>query len=263
MKIYVGQTRSRWFIAQLAALGYGECTNRGELPPRRYPWFYDNGAYVDWKAGRKWDEDEYRADLALLRANPTCVPDFLVAPDIVAGGAESLARSRVWLPELRTIGPVYLALQDGMELVPETLDGFNGAFVGGDDRWKADYSQDCVELARRIGVSCHLGRAGTPKKVAWAKRIRVDSLDSSFPLWSKGSRGNLGKFITAVDSSQTFLFPEQLESDDELQEMLALYRYHNKRMHALSKRIHQDNKGRVVYTLTNGVHVIDRKDQDG
>jgi hypothetical protein len=32
---YVGQTRSRVLIAQLAHLGIGECVVRGELPARR------------------------------------------------------------------------------------------------------------------------------------------------------------------------------------------------------------------------------------
>ncbi len=50
MKAYCGQTRSRELIAALAKEGIGECTVRGELPPRRRPWFYDNGCYRDWVA---------------------------------------------------------------------------------------------------------------------------------------------------------------------------------------------------------------------
>ena len=40
MRVYVGQTRARAWIARLTDLGIGECTNRGELPPRRTPFFY-------------------------------------------------------------------------------------------------------------------------------------------------------------------------------------------------------------------------------
>ena len=39
MRAYVGQTRSAKLIEELRALGWGECTCRGEYPPRRVPWF--------------------------------------------------------------------------------------------------------------------------------------------------------------------------------------------------------------------------------
>jgi len=52
---YCGQTRSADLIAELNALGIGECTQRGEIPPRRAArWFHDNKAFADWRAGRSF-----------------------------------------------------------------------------------------------------------------------------------------------------------------------------------------------------------------
>lgn len=203
MKVYVGQTRSRWLIAELATLGWGECTNRGELPPRRVPWFFDNGAFVDWRAGVPWDEEAYCQDLTELRAHPLCRPDFLVAPDIVAGGAASLARSREWLEDLRELGPVYLAVQNGMPLEAATVAGFDGIFIGGDNDFKREAAAACVLLGRELGLPVHLGRAGTGRKVRWARDLGVSSIDSTSPLWDKD---NLRVFREALVDPQLPMF---------------------------------------------------------
>jgi len=85
VKAYVGQTRSTKLARKLLELGIGECCNRGELPPVRTPWFLDNGAFADWKAERAWDEDAWRRDLKRAAAH-AFPPDWVVCPDIVAGG---------------------------------------------------------------------------------------------------------------------------------------------------------------------------------
>jgi hypothetical protein len=55
VRIYVGQARGARLIKILRDRGWGECTNRGEWPPRRMPYFLDNGAYKDWRAGHLLD----------------------------------------------------------------------------------------------------------------------------------------------------------------------------------------------------------------
>lgn len=113
MRVYVGQTRSKALIAELSRKGIGECTARGEFPPRRTPWFYDNGAFGDWKAGRPFDRAAFEADMAEI-ARGDMKPDFIVVPDIVAGGEPSLVESLSWLERLSGLAPRYLAIQDGM-----------------------------------------------------------------------------------------------------------------------------------------------------
>src|SRR4051794_23863450 len=119
MQVYVGQTRDQELIETLSDLGFGECCVRGELPPRRRPYFYDNGAFGDWRAGRSFDAVRFDRDLRRLAYWPMARPDFIVLPDIVGAGAESLALSRSYLdgpmaPFHGYPAPVYLAVQDGM-----------------------------------------------------------------------------------------------------------------------------------------------------
>ena len=194
--VYVGQTRSRKLIANLRQRGWGESTCRGELPPRRTPWFFDNGAFRDWRAGRPFDADRFMADLDWI-ANLDTMPDFVVAPDIVGGGAASLELSRHWCKQLAGFD-AYLAVQNGMT---PGLDhgGFAGIFVGGDLPWKLATGGAWVQWAHSIGLPCHIGRVGTPNRVHWARSIGADSIDSCLPLWSAD---NLRRFALALEQPQ-------------------------------------------------------------
>ncbi len=181
---YVGQTRSVKLIRRLLQHGIGECTNRGEYPPCRVPWFLDNGAFADWKAERPWDREAWLRDVSRARGHAT-PPDFAVAPDVVAGGVPSLQHSVNHLGELEGV-PAYLAVQDGMSEadVAAVLDPFAGVFVGGTLEWKLATGAAWVEFAHRHNRPCHIGRVGTPARVRWAIEIGADSIDSCLPLWS-------------------------------------------------------------------------------
>jgi hypothetical protein len=202
MRAYVGQTRSRELLSYLEAEGIGECTVRGELPPRRLPYFYDNGAYrdyVEWEKIRgnrggpapfdylRWSRDlRWLRDHHLYEQYP--LPDFMVVPDVVGDAASSLDFSRRYLSEVPCIIPVYLAVQDGAEEMLSTVKAdmatYDGLFVGGSDEWKERTSGRWVQLAHVYGMRCHIGRVGTPTKVRWARSLGADSIDSSFPLFS-------------------------------------------------------------------------------
>jgi hypothetical protein len=141
MKAYVGQTRSRALAAELEQHGIGECVVTGELPPRRISagFFHDPGAYRDWRAGRpfnvcRWDRDMRWMLYRGIR------PDFVIVPDIVAGGLASLSFSAFWRRTVPAEFPAYLAVQDGMtaaDVVPH-LGMYDGLFVGGSLAWKLD-----------------------------------------------------------------------------------------------------------------------------
>ena len=104
MKAYVGQTRSGELLRELEAAGVGECTTRGQLPNRRGPWFYDNGAFEDWRSGEAFDYLQFSRDMRAIRlwqdsegiplhrprgGQRLEAPDFIVLPDLVAQGARS------------------------------------------------------------------------------------------------------------------------------------------------------------------------------
>lgn len=212
MKAYCGQTRDPKLVAELTAHGVGECTVRGELFSRkRDPWFYDNGAYRDWTAKKPFNTMRFVRDMRRIRidrefGNGHGAPDFVVAPDIVAGGMASLEFSCAWKPDLEDL-PCYLAVQDGMTparvgaalRIEETLGSegqrFTGIFVGGRLEWKLDTAAEWVKFAHGSGRQCHIGRVGVPDRVRWARSIGADSIDSCLPLMHKE---HLGPFLEAI-----------------------------------------------------------------
>lgn len=215
MRAYVGQTRAANLIAELEALGIGECTTRGQLAPRRSTWFYDNGAFEDFQAGRPFDYLQFSRDMRAIRlwqdreGIPTyrarggqrlTAPDFVVVPDLVAGGLDSLAFSAEHLDDCRPTGaPLYLAVQDGMtprHVRPFVAEqGIDGLFVGGSLDWKLATGATWTALGRELGLPVHVGRVGTADRVRWAREIGASSIDSALPLWSAAK---LGRFVEAL-----------------------------------------------------------------
>lgn len=216
MKVYTGQTTegSKYF-QRCVNLGWGECTQRGELGPRRdhslgprrLPWFFDNKAYSDWKRGEQFNEAQYLADLAVLNLckNEFPAPDFIVVPDIVAGGEKSLKFSLGWVPMLSYLAPLYLVVQNGMSeaRVERYLGSFAGIFVGGDDEWKTKTGERWVQFAHEHGKRCHIGRVGAFRKAAWARRIGADSIDTCYPYFGDWE---FNRFELAVSGGQGDLF---------------------------------------------------------
>jgi hypothetical protein len=211
MIVYVGQTRSASWIRRCTAQGFREMTVRGELPPRRQGWAYDNGAYKDWKADKPFDLVRYTRDLRRIR-NEALKPDFIVLPDVPGDGKASLAFTLEWLEWTQaTIDddaqPLYLAVQDGME--PANICGItaeiSGIFVGGTLDWKLVWGGTWAKWAHRRGLKCHVGRVGTAQRVRWAQKIEADSIDSCQPLRNETE---FERFCRAVnpDSFQGKLF---------------------------------------------------------
>jgi hypothetical protein len=206
MRIYLGQTRSRALARRLWRLGIGECTVRGELPPVRRPWFYDNGAYGDWTAKRPFDVDQFVSDVRSMH-DAIDRPEFIVLPDIVAGGLASLEASRSWIPRVRGLAPLYLAVQDGMDVgdVEPLLPKINGLFVGGSLKWKVRHGAKWVREAHARGKPCHIGRVGTFTRTRWALRIGADSIDSCFPLFTEE---NMQQFLAALEPDAEDRLPQ-------------------------------------------------------
>ena len=202
--VYIGQSRGAKMIARLTELGFGEMTVRGELEPRRTPWAFDNGAFRDWKKGVPFDAVRFSRDVARIREMESR-PDFVVVPDVVAGGVESLDVSLGWLDELAGVAPLYLAVQDGMGIHHwhAYADRFDGIFVGGTVPWKIRTGEGWVKAAHSTGKPCHVGRVGTGKRVRWARRIGVDSIDSCLPLFAER---NLRNFLNGLNDPQEELF---------------------------------------------------------
>ena len=186
MQIFVGETRDTAYKEELKKWNWGRMWTDGT--PKLFDgeiWGFDNGAYGCFVRGRVFDDNLFKRRLD--RAFDVGIPYLAVCPDIVAGGKKSLEFSLSWLPRLPRDWPWYIAVQDGMEMadVLSCLTMFDGLFLGGTNRFKYKAS-GWVATAREAGIPVHYGRCGTEKKINHARRLGVDSLDSSFPLWTRG-----------------------------------------------------------------------------
>lgn len=149
-------------------------------------WAADNGAWRDYQEGVPFNELRFGRFLDWI-AQQLTLPDFLVAPDIVAGGRASLDYSVSWLQRLQgaPCKRLLLAVQDGMDLAdvaPLLADGsFGGLFVGGTTEWKLATLPDWVALAHAHDAWAHAARVNTVKRVNACLAADADSMDGSGP----------------------------------------------------------------------------------
>ena len=193
MKAYLAAPTSRAIRALVVREGLSVIISRGQIKRLMpgIPWVFDNGAFVDWRAEKPFDEAAWRADIETIRGMEH-QPECMVLPDIVAGGSESLEFSARFLREFSMSWPEarwLVAVQDGMEECPVCTfllhPAVRGLFVGGTVEWKERTAAAWVKLAHRYGKICHVGRVGTARKVAWAAGTDCDSIDSAVPLFSQ------------------------------------------------------------------------------
>jgi hypothetical protein len=108
--------------------------------------------------------------------------DFMVLPDIVAGGVDSLAFSLKWRDELGTaLCPQLLAVQDGIK--PDDVGPLVGAglgiFVGGTTEWKEKTMLEWGECARQHLAYFHIGRVNSARRIYLSAAAGADSFDGS------------------------------------------------------------------------------------
>lgn len=168
--------------------GIREMSNINDIPRLKGSFALDNGAFIAHTSGRAFDGESF------VRAVKRCVPyspDFIVIPDIVRGGLDSLQMSLDWIPQLRQLAPhipLALVVQDGMEPhhIEPHLELFEILFVGGGRDWKYKTGESWVKFFNaRESRPVHIGGIGSASGVRWAKSIGATSIDSTGPLWSQ------------------------------------------------------------------------------
>jgi hypothetical protein len=184
--VMIAETTCRDYVERIQELGWGRMFCFRKVAP--YPgedWGFDNGAFDAWQHATPFDGIGFQSRVRTVM-DSGLIPRVAVVPDIVAAGCESLEFSVDWIERLPYDWPWYLAVQDGMSLadVAYVLHFFHGIFLGGTDKFKYSAHRWC-DLAHKHGKKFHYARAGTLTKLRHAIRIGADSLDSSFPLWTK------------------------------------------------------------------------------
>lgn len=135
MNAYASHTGTRRNLATLRAAGWRLLAQPHNLRTEGFAYALDNGAWSAFQQGTAFDVPAFENAVATIGAGA----DWIVAPDIVAGGLASLRLTEEWLPRLAGIGRRRLiAVQDGMSLadVAPMLGDDVGVFVGGTTAWK-------------------------------------------------------------------------------------------------------------------------------
>lgn len=139
----------------------------------------DNGAWPAFKNNTEFDGKAF-FDL-VERAGGSA--DFVVVPDIVAGGMNSLAFSLSWLPRLRHVWRLLLPVQDGMDVqsVSNVLHAWSGLgiFLGGSTEWKLKTMYGWGMLAAALGRHYHVGRVNTVRRIRLAAEAGAHSFDGT------------------------------------------------------------------------------------
>jgi hypothetical protein len=181
--LFIGGTRTHRLIDRATALGWGRLFTEKPTPRAGEPWALDNGVFGAWKAGKPWSAAAFLKSLE--QSAELHAPTLAVLPDVVGGGAASIAHSMRWLAVLPERA-WYLAVQDGMTTddVAAVLPEVAGLFLGGTDAFKATAPVWC-ELAHRHGKRFHYARVSTENRLRAALDCGADSADSSQMLWSQ------------------------------------------------------------------------------
>lgn len=179
MIAYAAYTTNRRSLAAVRGAGWRVLLSPATgLKNYHIPYALDNGAWSAFMAGEEFREDDFIRAVVLIGSGAA----WVVAPDIVEGGARSLQMSLSWLGWLFDRVPVVLiAVQDGMR--PQDIQGRLGIrlgiFVGGSTKWKEETMPMWAALARSCGAICHVGRVNTARRIALCAAAGVDSFDGS------------------------------------------------------------------------------------
>lgn len=183
MICYASRTGTRRNLEALRRAGWGLMVSRAGV--WRTEGFehvaIDNGAWSDYQAGRPFDADAYERFLEWVEAQAGA-PDFIVLPDIVAGGMESLGLSLRYLNRCAAASPlVLIAVQDGIE--PADVASYVGAgvgiFLGGSTAWKLARMKAWGEFCAERGLYYHCARINTTRRMNLAIWSGADSVDGS------------------------------------------------------------------------------------
>jgi len=115
MIAYASRTGTRRNLAALRYAGWRLLISaKGALRTEGMRYALDNGAWSAHQAGEPFDARAFEQALMLLGEGA----DWIVIPDVVAGGLDSLRFSLDWLPRLVPLG---VPLLDGARRQPDLL----------------------------------------------------------------------------------------------------------------------------------------------
>jgi hypothetical protein len=142
------------------------------------PYCLDNGAWSCFQQEKPFDEEAFMWALEEIGQDA----DFVVVPDIVEGGLESLEYSKSWLQKLGGHqGLLLIAVQDGMspEDVEPLINKNIGLFLGGSTEWKLESLPAWGKLSQRKQCYFHVGRVNSRKRINMCALAGAHSFDGT------------------------------------------------------------------------------------
>lgn len=190
MIAYASRTGTRRNLQALREAGWRLLVSAaGVWRTEGFPYAADNGAWADFQAGKAFDHERFERFLKWCAGNDA-KPDWIILPDVVMGGAQSLELSLTYLRKLRRRKAwrhqrFLIAVQNGMdeprqfERIRQRLGPLVGIFIGGDTDWKLGTMPAWARLARDRGAICHVGRVNTVRRIRLCEAAGVHSFDGS------------------------------------------------------------------------------------
>jgi hypothetical protein len=179
MQSYASRTGTQRNLATLREAGWRLIVSAtGVLRNEGMPYALDNGAWTAFQQGQPFDERRFWVALEKMGEGA----DWIVLPDIVAGGQKSLDYSLAWLHRLRGLPTkVLIAVQDGVtpDDVRDYLNPMVGIFVGGRTEWKEATMHQWGSLARRTCCYLHVGRVNSARRIRLCAAAGADSIDGT------------------------------------------------------------------------------------
>lgn len=175
---YFSRTGTRRNLDALRAAGWRLLLSpSGVWRTEGFRYCLDNGAWSAHAAGAPFDDRSFYRCALRFGADA----DFVVLPDIVMGGLESLRLSVSWIDALPWCRLLLLPVQDGMRAddVRPYLSARVGIFVGGSDAFKEGTLSEWSRLASESGCYLHVGRVNTRRRIRLAQLAGADSIDGS------------------------------------------------------------------------------------
>ena len=182
MQCYASNTRTRRNLEQFRRHGWRVLIGPDNpKPPEGIRVAADNGAWGCFQSGLPFNSDGFLR--MLERYGSLC--DWIVIPDKVAAGRESLEFSESWMPQLKHFKLLLLAVQDGME--PEDVTSFMrchpnvsiGIFLGGSTEWKLRTMYGWGMVAHALGVYYHVARVNSVRRIRLAQEAGAYSIDGT------------------------------------------------------------------------------------
>ena len=183
MRCYASNTRTKRNLEQFRKHGWSVLIGpQNPVPPPGLHVAADNGAWPCFVNKVPFDSDGFSR--LIERYGQIC--DWVVIPDIVAGGLKSLEFSESWMPKLHGLKLLLLlAVQDGME--PHHAAAFMrryptqsiGIFLGGSTEWKLRTMYGWGMVADALGVYYHVARVNSIKRIRLAQEAGAYSIDGT------------------------------------------------------------------------------------